>query len=339
MKYLNRRGDIAETAMVESICLFNNWTEIPPKFCFVVPTYMRAKLLGYALNSILSLQGLSDYEVLVSDDNPERKDDTEMLMLSTYNYPGIAYYKNSSNLGQPGNWNKCILLSRAEWIIMLQDDDMLYPDFFLTLQKAMSLYGKNVGGYFPGVLQHSFVDDTMPYRTQIGIHTRVIKLFDFLQGNVMGAGALGMTLNRDLVLKIGGVNINAGPAVDYDFYNRFARVTDFVKLYGRPLGVWRTMVNVSQKEETVFFCLKWGDIMMMDILESMKWMWLRPFYHGYMRAYDQQHFANWCREMGKDLTADSRLQSVSFTDKVIYLMFRLYFKLNRRMRSESHMII
>lgn len=333
MQYLIRQGDILETAQVDSVCIFNNWMQDKPKFCFVVPTYKRSKLLNYALLSILSLKGLSDYEILVIDDFPERNDETECLMSQKYDLPQLAYYKNTKNLGQPGNWNKCFLLSRAEWIIMLQDDDMLYSDFFITLRKAMNLYGKNVGGYFPGVLRHTFSDGTMPVQPQGRITAKVIKLCDFLQGNVMGAGALGMTLQRDLVMNIGGVNINAGPAVDYDFYNRFARVTDLVKLYGRPLGVWRTMVNVSQKEETVFFCLNWGNQIMMDTLECLHLSWLRLFYKKYLMAYGLQHYLNWCKEMNQEISFLPMIDRPSKIDKWFYIVFRIFFVVRRRIRA------
>ena len=106
--YLGRLGDLGETAKIKSVSVFNNWSRDAATFCFVVPTFKRTELLRFALRSILHQQNLHDYEILVVDDYPTRNDETETMMRNEFCLKDIAYYKNSQNLGQPGNWNKCI---------------------------------------------------------------------------------------------------------------------------------------------------------------------------------------------------------------------------------------
>ncbi len=335
--YLDRIGDINETAKIKSFSVFNNWSRDVATFCLVVPTFKRATLLRFALRSILCQQNLLDYEILVVDDCPTRNDETETMMCSEFCQKNIAYYKNTKNLGQPGNWNKCIELSRSEWLIMLQDDDMLYPDFFSIIQKFMNLYGNQVGGYFPSVIQHEFVTDILPKREEQTITARIIKLEDFIQGNVLGAGALGMTFRRDIAIRIGGCNTNSGPAVDYDFYNRYVREMNVVKLYGYPLGVWRTLENVSLKQSTVLFCINWGDILKMDTLENCGLGWLKPLFKHYLKGFDEQHVRNWYMEMGKDKNTYTS-QPCSVFDIFVYKIFRFFFAIKRRMRKGSQRI-
>lgn len=334
MRYLNRRGDIDETSKVESICIFRNWTETIPRFGFIVPTYKRADLLKYALNSILQQDSDVSFEVLVVDDNPERDDETERLMLSHYNHLGIAYYKNGQNLKQEGNWNKLFELSRTEWLIMLHDDDMLYPDYMKALLTCMSNYSALIGGFFPCFLPYKCDGDSLPRRESCCINARVIKVVDFLQGCILGA-PLGMCVKRDLIIKLGGVNINSGVAVDYDFFNRLATVTDVVKMYDYPLGIWRIMDNVSQKVETPLFCIKWGDILKQDTLEYCGLNWLMPLYKHYVQAFDHQHILNWHREMGKMIMETTAIPACTLMDEVVYKVFRLFFSLNRHICRES----
>ena len=320
--YLERKGDMELIAQIPSISIINNWGKTIPTFCFVIPTYRRADLLKYALDSIKAIENAPRYEILVVDDNPERNDETERLMISHYNQPNIAYYKNSKNLRQEGNWNKLFSLARSEWLIMLHDDDMLYPDFFKYLLKAMSIFGDKYGGFFPMFIGHEFSDGTLPNRTTNNIKARVIKEMDFLQGCVLGA-PVGMCLKRSIVYEIGGVNNNSGVAVDYDFYNRLVRVTDVVKMYGYPTGVWRMMANVSQHKSTVLTCVEYGDILKRETLQDLGLSWLSKIYECYIRAFDRQHVVSWFVEMKKGQPEEQDLRKCSGFDKVVYKTIRL----------------
>jgi len=318
---------------IPSESIFNNWTVEVPKFCFIVPTYKRADLLQYALDSILVQETEAKFEILVVDDNPERGDETEMLMQNRYNHLGISYYKNSQNHRQENNWNKLFLLARTEWLIMLHDDDMLYPDYMKYLQKCMSLYGDKIGGYFPSFQEKNFTDGRLDAREKSPIYARVIKEVDFMQGCILGA-PVGMCVKRDLVYKLGGVNKNSSVAVDYDFYNRLSRETDIVKMYGYPTGVWRVMdsVNVSQQKETVQFCIEWGDVLKLETMEDCGLSWMRPLFLCYLRAFDRQHMESWFRQMGKGTPSTGDLRECSSWDKIVYKLFRICFSINRRMR-------
>lgn len=331
MKYLNRHGDMDEIAKIPSINIFNHWEEEKPRFCFIVPTYKRADLLRFALDSILQQDTSESYEILVVDDNPEREDETEKLMLAHYNIPRVAYYKNSVNHRQEGNWNKLFVLARTEWMIMLHDDDMLYPDYMKYLLQCMSLYPKGIGGFFPAFIGHVFENGALPKRHIRDIHARVIKEVDFLQGCILGA-PLGMCVRRDIVYQLGGVNKYSGVAVDYDFFNRLVKITDVVKMYDYPLGVWRIMDNVSQKESTVLFCIEWGDVLKMETLEDCGLFWMRPLYRHYVKGFDEQHLRSWFKEMGKNKQEREQRLDVSPSDIMVYKLFRSFFVVRRHLR-------
>lgn len=336
MIYLDKKGDIEKMEITPSTCIINNTTAIIPKFSFIIPTYKRADLLRFAIESCLQQDLGEDFEILIVDDNPERDDETEKLIKKYFNIPGIIYYKNQVNVKQEGNWNKLFLYARTEWIIMLHDDDMLYPDYGIYLKQIMNLY-KSYDGFFPSFIEFQSSSNLLPNRKEVHITTRVIKMSDFLQGCILGA-PVGMCIRRSNALKIGGVSTQAGVAVDYDFYARFAKTGKIVKMYGYPLGVWRIMRNVSLKLDTVLYCVKYGDALKRDTLEYLNLLWLSPLYEHYIKGFDNQHVSSWYISMNKETTNLNNIPCAKIIDQIIYKLFRYYFALRRRLRIENRTI-
>ena len=50
-----------------------------------------------AVDSALNQIGFDEYDVIVVDNDPDRDDETEKLMLN-YNNPKLSYYKNMKNI-------------------------------------------------------------------------------------------------------------------------------------------------------------------------------------------------------------------------------------------------
>lgn len=105
-----------------------------PLISFCVPTYRRKEMLSAALESILSLRGLSciAYEIIISDDDESGDLRTELSPEITAN-GAVHIYKNQVH-GQFPNLNNLIEKSSGEWLVFLHDDDLLKSDF---LEKLM----------------------------------------------------------------------------------------------------------------------------------------------------------------------------------------------------------
>lgn len=108
-----------------------------PLVSIAIPTYKRADLLKYALDSALNQIGFDNFEVIVIDNNPERGCETERLMLS-YKNDRISYYKNCDNIGMVNNWNQCINLSKSKWLTILHDDDAIHSNFLCYFYKIVT---------------------------------------------------------------------------------------------------------------------------------------------------------------------------------------------------------
>jgi len=112
-------------------------------FCFT--TYKRQGYLKKTLESIL-LQSFSNYEVIVSDNDPEASGKN---VVEGFSDPRFRYYTNEKNLGMKKSFNRSLERSKGEFIVMIADDDPVYPDMLATLIELKDLhpgFGMYLGG-------------------------------------------------------------------------------------------------------------------------------------------------------------------------------------------------
>ncbi len=112
-------------------------------FCFT--TFKRA---GYLRDTLMSIQNqtFKDYEVIVSDNDPEA---SGKEVVESFNIDKFKYYVNEENLGMKKSFNKSLERSSGEYIVMIADDDPVYPDMLETLMNLKSEYpdyGMYLGG-------------------------------------------------------------------------------------------------------------------------------------------------------------------------------------------------
>jgi len=103
-------------------------------FCFT--TYKRKDLLQSTLESVRQ-QTFGDFEVIVSDNDPEcaGRDVVEGMGDSRF-----KYFANGSNLGMKKSFNQSLKRSSGKYIVMIADDDPVYPDMLTTLMDLKDRY-------------------------------------------------------------------------------------------------------------------------------------------------------------------------------------------------------
>ena len=92
----------------------------PPLISICIPAYKRLDYLKKLLDSI-SIQTFKDYEVVVTDDSPDKS--VEVYLKNFNGIENISYYKNIIVLGTPENWNEAIRKANGTWIKLMHDDD------------------------------------------------------------------------------------------------------------------------------------------------------------------------------------------------------------------------
>ncbi|MEN9389491.1 MAG: hypothetical protein RLY61_575 [Candidatus Parcubacteria bacterium] len=114
----------------------------PLTVTFCVPTYNRLTFLKKTLESILKLEGISDwdYKIIVSDDSTN--EDTAEYIKSLKS-DRLIYVKNP-NKGQFENINHIFSLELGELAVIVHDDDLLEQNYLTYLQL---LYTKHTDAY------------------------------------------------------------------------------------------------------------------------------------------------------------------------------------------------
>lgn len=91
-----------------------------------IPTYNGSKHLEACLDSVIS-QTYQNTEIIIVDD---QSTDMTWELLNQYATKDnrIRLFRNETNLGLVGNWNRCIELAKGEWIKFVFQDDWLDRD-------------------------------------------------------------------------------------------------------------------------------------------------------------------------------------------------------------------
>lgn len=99
---------------------------VNPKISICIPTYNGEKYLRECLDTVLA-QSYENIEIVIVDD---KSSDGTVALINEYikRDTRINFYLNGTNLGLVANWNKCIELSKGEWIKFVFQDDYILPD-------------------------------------------------------------------------------------------------------------------------------------------------------------------------------------------------------------------
>lgn len=235
-------ADIGSTLAFEYMVASSN-----PLITIAIPTFRRHGLLMEAVASALAQSRYADYEIVIVDNDPDADEQTLVAIQDCITqYPNIAirYYINKANLGMFGNWNRCIELANGRWVTILNDDDVLRPDF---LRKTTDAISRNPlidaivcrkGTYdrrkSHNADRHSHVSDLLKKaftRLRFGLGgSRRVTPRSFFFGNEIGNG-LGFLFKRQVAIDIGGYKPERFPAADVYFYLQISVNFHFIWLW------------------------------------------------------------------------------------------------------------
>lgn len=319
------KDNIKETQKTPSIPIFEFASRNKPQYTIAIPTYKRTDLLKFAIDSCLNQIDFDDYEILVVDNNPERHDETELLMLNNYHLPNIAYYKNVENIGMTGNWNKLYLLARTEWVVMLHDDDMLYPDFMKIMSQIIA-NDKDAVCIYNCYNSIKSMDNIQPKRDKQNIKVMTLKEKDYLTGCHLHAPC-GMTIRRDIVFNVGGFNPDFYPSLDYHFHVKLAHYYTVRWLRGYPLATYRWMVNAGGRPETVPMWVA-KDSQIKRLISKNNRVIGHFMQESYLRHFNKLYVRNWNK--GRNIKIEEPQDSLY--DIISYYILKFIWGLPKKLR-------
>ncbi len=96
-----------------------------PKVSICIPTYNRAHILPYAVNSVLR-QTYGDFELIICDD---ASPDNTAEVVAQWDDPRIRYIRHPQNIQRSRNMRSGYEAAQGEYFIKFDDDDALTPTF------------------------------------------------------------------------------------------------------------------------------------------------------------------------------------------------------------------
>lgn len=214
MKCFERKNNFEKNNYIASNLIQGELSDLQPFVSIVIPTYKRPGMLQEAINSVLNQQGYDNYEVIVLDNETDSNTETERV-LSAYYQKNILYYKNEKNLGMTGNWNRAIELARGEWVTILHDDDLLFPQFLEEMIRTVT-NNPQIAMLASGV----YSGKDIRYKFDSGKNV-IIKntLANFILKNI--SPFPGILFRKDFALRLGGFDEDVYPCADYEFWVKY----------------------------------------------------------------------------------------------------------------------
>lgn len=249
---LKINDNLSSLESVESIMIGKSNHNSPirrPFFTIAIPTYKRANLLKEALDSALN-QDFYDYNIIICDNNPERYDETEILLDEYMDNPKITYYKHTQNVGMAGNWYKCAMLSNSNNVVLLHDDDIIYPFALSVFHKALSYVEDDWSLIKPNLDKFNTIDKKT-FRSDHKYILSRVEIPHFIPICAIGAPTC-ILLNKKKVIEIGTVDPSRFPCIDYEMSLKLAYYGKAYRLSGEgSLGGYRIGKNESLSESTM----------------------------------------------------------------------------------------
>jgi glycosyltransferase involved in cell wall biosynthesis len=183
-----------------------------PLVTIAVPAFDRPHLLAETLRSIAAQERKVPLEVLVCDDL--RLEETRRVV-EGFRSDEFHYLPNPATLGAVGNWNRCLKMARGKWVMILHEDDVLYPWF---LESVLSRLNDEIAAVCTRTSRGA-VPPPMPRRDSLP-RTFGYKPAYFLKSSMTPFP--GVLMRRSVALRLGGFDENWGPIADYEFWYRLA---------------------------------------------------------------------------------------------------------------------
>lgn len=94
---------------------------------------IKTEFLKKSIKSCL-LQSYSNYELIILNNAKEKETRTNIReIVNSFDDNRIKYHENEEQIPMISNWNKCVNLSKGEYLSILCDDDLWHKDFLTDL--------------------------------------------------------------------------------------------------------------------------------------------------------------------------------------------------------------
>ena len=148
--------EVSETKESESTNILSAlYKDVNPRVSVVIITRDRSELLRDSIQSVLH-QTMENFELIVVDDGSQ---DSTAEVVESFNDSRIRYFARPA-LGIPFARNFATHFARAEWIVIMDDDDLMLPN---RLEVQLSAATKDCGGTYGGWIDYHIDSGELDY--------------------------------------------------------------------------------------------------------------------------------------------------------------------------------
>jgi glycosyltransferase involved in cell wall biosynthesis len=207
-----------------------------PKFTIAIPAYNLPEYLRQAIRSCLA-QTAYDFEIVVSDDCSA---EDLGLVAKSFGDSRIKYYRNAGRLGATKNFQRSAYLSRGEYVVNLNSDDLLLPTYLEVAGAALDQCGEAAAVYSAIMCLtgstitrwHSVPKVRFANRQQYLENPWLEKFHDI--------GPTCCLFRKSAFERIGGYRVSLRFAADWDLFMRFMTIGGGVLFMPQILSVARS---------------------------------------------------------------------------------------------------
>jgi len=198
-----------------------------PKVSVCIPLYNGVRYLEKTLDSVISQQDVV-LDIVISDDDSS---DGSLNIAEAYaaKYPSHNWklLSSGSHLGMAANWNACIQASSGDFVKIMGQDDLIYPES-LASQAYILQKNPTVSLVFCGCDIISVNGQklfTRPRKRKSGIYPGSDIAMDCFKhrANLIGEPVTAMVRRTDL-LAVGGFSPNQRYFIDLDLWLRLLAI-------------------------------------------------------------------------------------------------------------------
>jgi len=208
-----------------------------PFWSVMIPCYNAPEqYLAETLRSVLAQDpGCDQMQITVVDDCSPNGGPLELVKRVAGDR--VTVVRGEKNLGLAGIWNRCIELTRGEWVHILHQDDLVFDGFYECLRRGVEAHPQ-VGAAF---CRHAYCDGNSHWKRLSVLEMPAAGVLpDFVEPLVTGyhIQCAAMVVKRSTYEKIGGFNPTLQHALDWEMW---IRIANQYPIFYEPkiLAAWR----------------------------------------------------------------------------------------------------
>jgi len=289
-----------------------------PTLTIAIPTFRRPGLLCETVRSVVAQTDLAGVRLIVLDNDPTSAGHAQLLSdVPQIERLDFRYFRNFENVGLFGNWNACIAAAETEWVTVLNDDDLLDPDFVVVM-RAVLAGDPAIDALVPSMREFdsrgaaATLDRSQPWREKIknvmrfGLRDRLwIQPKHLFFRNVAGS-SLGLIVRRAVFIAVGGYQRSEYPGGDYMLNLRLAAGYKFVKLRRVLTSVRLQAENVSANRDVMIALFRQNSEIQRLLLGSFAPRW----WDHLTGLFLSEQIADWNRRWNVNISNDEVAQAV-----------------------------